>query len=319
MTGWRKTRACGNWGGFDMRLFVLILGFILMVPAGLYMAWQGLREVPAVARLTDDFASLGEQYSASRRGLEQIGALVGRAGRISQAMGAAARQSGGDNAAMGAAALGVLAADAEAEALEAFLTPEAFSFRRQVSLEFPVTPAQFLGPGEALPGPDWTEAFVNARLVLWAEESCAVLTATFAGACKVADFRAQTARGSQGAQGGQAQGALIAQVTLLFTAKTPAGRLPGAETAPQVQASGVNLAAKSRPGGAEPVDLARQMARLRGVLHLAEEACAARRAALGNCMVTQVSLRADGRASAELSALLPRSAAASATAAPATN
>lgn len=313
MTGWRKTRACGRWGGFDMRLFVLILGFILMVPAGLYMAWQGLREVPAVARLTDDFASLGAQYSASRRGLEQIGALVDRAGRISQAMGAAARQSGGDNAAMGAAALGVLAADADAEALEAFLTPEAFSFRRQVLLEFPVTPAQFLGPGEALPGPDWTEAFVNARLVLWAEESCAVLTAAFASGCKVADFRAQTARGPQGAEG-----ALIAQVTLLFTANTPAGRLPGAETAPQVQASGVNLAAKSGPGGAEPVDLATQMARLRGVLHLAEEACAAQRAALGNCMVTRVSLRADGRASAELSALLPRSAAA-ATAAPATN
>lgn len=291
-----------------MRLFVLILGFILMVPAGLYMAWQGLREVPAVARLTDDIASLGEYYSGSRRGLEHMGDLIGRAGRISQAMGAAARQSGGDNDAMGAAALGVLAADADAEAVEAFLSPDTFSFRRQVTLELPVTPAQLLNPGEALPGPEWTEAFVNARLVFWAEESCAALTATLASGCKVADFEAQAVRGAKGAEG-----AMIAQVTLLFTPKTPAGQLPGAGTALRVEATGVKLVTQTRPDWAGPVDLATQMAGLHGVLQQVEEACAARRAHVGNCMATRVSLSADGRASAELSSLLGSAAA------PATN
>lgn len=202
----------------------------------------------------------------------------------------------------------MLAADAGAGALEAFLAPDTFSFRRQVTLELPVTPAQFLNPGEALPGPDWTEAFVNARLVLWAEESCAALTATLAAGCKVADFKAQAVRGTQGAEG-----AMIAQLTLLFTPNPPAGQLPGAGTALSVEATGVKLAPEPRPGGAGPVDLARQMAGLRGVLQQAEEACATRRAQLGNCMVTQVSLRADGRALAELSALLPRATA------PATN
>lgn len=295
-----------------MRLFVLILGLVLMLPAGVYLAWEGAKRSPGLGKVIADVQAVDDYYADGARGLGALGNLIGRSTRIAQAMGAAQ----GDNDAMVSGALGVLGADLRAEKVGSLTDPAAFSFERKIRIERRVAPERFLQPGEALPGPEWMEAFLDARLVLLAEDYCTAAQAGLAAECMIDDFGVEPLSGKQAGQGFEP-----ARITLFFTPKTPAGALPDPATAPEMHSERVELqgavhpAAKRSDTPADPSD-AEFDAALAAALAGADAACAPLRKRLGNCMVQHLWVEASGAASAELVSLVPTRTAA---AVPATN
>jgi len=294
-----------------MRLFVLILGLVLMLPAGLYMAWEGAKRSPGLGKVIADVQAVDDYYADGARGLGELGHLIGRSTRIAQAMGAAK----GDNEAALSGAMGVLSADLRAGEIAALTEPAAFSFERKIRIERRVAPERFLQPGEALPAPEWMETFLDARLVLLAEAYCAAAKAGLAAECMIDDFGVKPLSGTQAGQGFEP-----ARVTLFFTPKTPLGALPDPGTAPEMHSERVELQGAVHPGAkrsdkpADPSD-AEFDAALTAALAGADAACAPLRQRLGNCMVQHLWVEASGAASAELVSLVPTRAAA----VPATN
>lgn len=296
-----------------MRLFVLILGLVLMLPAGLYMAWEGAKRSPGLGKVIADVDAVGDYYADGARGLDNFGQLIGRTTRIAQAMGAAQ----GDNDAMLSGALGVLAADQRAGEVAALAEPAAFSFDRMIRVKRQVTPERFLQPGEALPAPEWREVFLDARLVLMAEELCTAAKGALAADCMIDRFGVEPPVEKDGVQVFEP-----ARITLFFTPKTPVGALPAAATAPELHRERVELqgAVHPRAQRRDPLLLpsdAEFDAALAAALQKADAACVPLRKRLGNCAVQHLWVEETGEASAELAALVPTRAAPGA--APATN
>jgi len=157
-----------------MRLFLIIFGVILMLPAVAYLGWQGLQHTPGVSRVIKDVSAIDDYYADAGKGAERMRGLIGRGWKIGAAMAAA----GGDNEKMLDGAMGVLSEEARGRAVETFARPDVFGSERRVIVDLVVTPEQFLAPGEALPEEGWRDRFMQTRITTLAGLLCDKLRGT---------------------------------------------------------------------------------------------------------------------------------------------
>ena len=252
-----------------LRVFVLVLGLVLFIPAIGYMVWYGLQQVPEVAKLTDDFA---QTAGGIVKGVEKI-RIAGSNASVSYGEGGGPDPS---SVAQGAGWRKVRAAHQNKREFDAFVSHEAFDRRRMVRFIIPVTPEEMLAEGEALPDPFWRRSFLEARAVQVAAAQCALLPQSFARDCKLRDFDLRH-RGP----GGQVP---MLEVALNYIEATPLGVLPLPESDPrivreQVQIEGLLVTREGMPEA------------LAQVFDAAQKHCATLRAQSGNCAIEGVTIK----------------------------
>lgn len=262
-----------------LRVFNLILGILMVLPALAWLAFQGWVAVQTteLMRIFGGWNEIIEADAERQNPTPQVEVTLGAQGNAPAAPGAVAAPAAGQRV-----TLNVLNAAGDSrmkDRIDQHLNPAARGNARDMRVNLMVDIRSLLAPGEALPPEALRKVFIDARAARLAEAECAQLLAQVAETCVPKSYEADKTpeRDSGGLVWGVRMG-------LAYTPRTATGTPPAAE-AHMFNGSRLDFTAPNSVDGMDAQALAAWKAEHYALI---EAACADIRAVHGNCSVFDI-------------------------------
>lgn len=265
-----------------VRILFLVMGLVLLVPAGLYLAWHGMQRVPAVAALGSEFAESAETLGKGLKALQngtQVVSIGGNPAQVARDLPEGLDKEWGP----------VRVAHRQRGRFDSFLRHAALDRNRMLRFVMALRPEDMLAEGEPMPAPEWLDLLAEARAVPMALRACALLPESFASAC---DLRDTEVIGRD-----PVTGDYLLSISLNYVEVAPLGLLPSPADDPRIVDEVIEVGGLSLARGSTGAVLADLLGR-------AQARCAALRAQHHNCAVERVTLERDGTARLTLAYML---------------
>lgn len=268
-----------------LRVFNLILGILMVLPALVWLAFQGwvAWQSTELMRIFVGWNEVIEADAERRNPTPQVEVTLGAQGSTP----APAQR----------VTLNVLNAAGNRhmkDRIDQHLNPDAPGNARDMRVNLMVDIRTLLAPGEALPPEALRKVFIDARAARLAEAECAQLMARIAATCVPKSYEAD--KTPERDSGGMVWGV---RMGLAYTPRTATGTPPAAE-AQMFNGSRLDFAAPNAVDGMDAQALAAWKAEHYALI---EAACADIRAVHGNCSVFDISA-GGSRSNAQLIATL---------------
>jgi hypothetical protein len=265
-----------------LRIVFLVTGLVLLVPAGLYLAWHGVQRVPGVAALGADFAESAEGIGKGLKAFgsgTQVVSIGGNPAQVARDLPDGLDKEWGP----------VRVAHRQRGRFDSFLRHAALDRNRMLRFVMALRPEEMLAEGEAMPAPEWLDLLAEARAVPMALRACALLPEGFASACNLRD--------TEVIGRDPATGDYLLSISLNYVEVAPLGQLPSPADDPRIVDEVIGLEGLSLAHGSTGAVLAELLGR-------AQARCAERRAQHRNCAVERVTLDRTGQARITLAYML---------------